>query len=87
MSFQRTVLITGANGYIASVTVGAFLEAGWIVRGTVRKASSATGLRKVLREFVEKGRLEIIEVPDITVTGAFDEAVKGSFLRISSENY
>jgi nucleoside-diphosphate-sugar epimerase len=36
MSTKGLVLITGANGYIASVTVGAFLEAGWTVRGAVR---------------------------------------------------
>jgi nucleoside-diphosphate-sugar epimerase len=77
MTTKGTVLITGANGYIASVTVGAFLDAGYSVRGTVRSLKSAQGLLKSLQSQVDAERLEIVEVPDITVEGAFDEAVKG----------
>jgi nucleoside-diphosphate-sugar epimerase len=77
MSSKGLVLVTGANGYIAANTVGAFLDAGYSVRGTVRSSSSADGLLKALSEAVSQGRLEIVEVPDITVPGAFDEAVKG----------
>ena len=77
MSTKGLVLITGANGYIASVTVGAFLDAGWTVRGAVRRVSSANGLQEVLKKYVDAGKLEFIEVPDITVPGAYDEAVKG----------
>jgi NAD(P)-dependent dehydrogenase (short-subunit alcohol dehydrogenase family) len=84
MSTKGLVLITGANGYIASVTVGAFLEAGWTVRGAVRRASSAKGLQEVLKKYVDAGKLEVVEVPDITVPGAYDEAVKGEFESICS---
>jgi hypothetical protein len=72
------------NGYIASVTVGASLDAGYSVRGTVRRIDSAKTLER-LQSYVDAGKLEIVEVPDITVEGAFDEAVKGmpedSYLR------
>jgi nucleoside-diphosphate-sugar epimerase len=71
------VLISGANGYIGAVTVGAFLDAGWSVRGTVRRLESAEPLKEVLKKYVDDGKLEIVAVPDITVDGAFDEAVKG----------
>jgi nucleoside-diphosphate-sugar epimerase len=74
---NKIVLISGVNGYIASVTAKAFLEAGYSVRGTSRSKASSDGLLKVLSEYVNAGRLEIVEVKDITIDGAFDEAVKG----------
>jgi nucleoside-diphosphate-sugar epimerase len=74
---KGTVLITGSNGYIASHVVGSFLDAGFSVRGTVRSLNSAKGLQQVLRSYVDSGKLTFVEVPDITVAGAFDEAVKG----------
>lgn len=83
---KGTVLVTGANGYIASVTIRAFLEAGFSIRGTVRSLSSAKGLQEILKSYVDQGKLNFVEVPDITIEGAFDEAVKGkSFLRSSNE--
>jgi nucleoside-diphosphate-sugar epimerase len=75
MSSNGLVLVTGANGYIAARTVEAFLQAGYSVRGSVRSKKSATELVEALSEYAS--RLEIAEVPDITVPGAFDEAVKG----------
>jgi nucleoside-diphosphate-sugar epimerase len=74
---KGTVLITGSNGYIASVTVNAFLEAGYSVCGTVRSLNSAKALLEKLKSYVDAGKLEFVIVPDITVPGAFDEAVKG----------
>src|SRR3569833_2593594 len=75
MASKGTVLISGANGYIAGRTVEAFLQAGYHVRGTVRSLKSAKSLQSVLSRYSE--RLEKVEVPDITATGAFDDAVKG----------
>jgi len=70
------VLITGVNGYIASVTAKFFLDSGhYRVRGTVRSLESAG--QKMLKPYAEKGEFEVVEVPNITVDGAFDEAVKG----------
>lgn len=72
------VLITGINGYIASQTTKAFLDAGFKVRGTARNPQAS---RELLHEpfgkYLDDGSLEIVEVKDITVPGAFDEAVKG----------
>jgi nucleoside-diphosphate-sugar epimerase len=72
---KGTVLITGLNGYIASVAAGSFLEAGYRVRGTVRRLSSAKAIEETFKDYGDK--LEIVAVPDITIDGAFDEAVKG----------
>ncbi|KAF3937826.1 Dihydroflavonol-4-reductase [Dactylella cylindrospora] len=72
------VLITGITGYIAGWVAKYFLDAGYKVRGTSRSKNSAQPLIDTL---VSKGYsasdIEIYEVSDITVPGAFDEAVKG----------
>lgn len=78
MGTKGTVLISGVNGYIASQTAETFLKAGYSVRGTVRSLSSAKGLQDVLKDYVESGKLSVVEVPDIIKSGAFDEAVKGT---------
>jgi nucleoside-diphosphate-sugar epimerase len=74
---NQLVLISGVNGFIAAQTVKSFLNAGYSVRGTVRSKSSAEGLLSTLRHYVKAGRLEIVEVKDITQPGAFDTAVQG----------
>ncbi|KAK0707198.1 hypothetical protein B0T21DRAFT_352992 [Apiosordaria backusii] len=75
------VLITGINGYIAAHTAARFLQAGFNVRGTVRNKTSPN-VESLLRalsspEKTGGGKVEIVEVPDITVDGAFDDAVQG----------
>ncbi|KAK0669258.1 putative oxidoreductase [Cercophora samala] len=75
------VLITGINGYIAAHTAARFLQAGFSVRGTVRNKTSANveSLLRALSTSQQRGggEVEIVEVPDITVEGAFDNAVQG----------
>jgi nucleoside-diphosphate-sugar epimerase len=74
---KGTILITGLNGFIGAVTAGAYLDAGWKVRGSVRKVSSAKAVQEALKSHADAGHLEIVEVPDITAPGAFDKAVQG----------
>ncbi|KAH7085576.1 hypothetical protein BKA63DRAFT_20804 [Paraphoma chrysanthemicola] len=72
------VLITGVNGYIAAIAANHFLNHGYAVRGTVRKQTSAKELIEgPLKQYADAGTFNVVEVPDITVDGAFDEAVKG----------
>ena len=71
------VLVTGANGFIASHVVDQLLQAGFNVRGTVREAAKADWLKEYVVEKYGKGRFEVAVVPDMSVKGAFDEAVKG----------
>ncbi|KAL2759784.1 hypothetical protein ACRALDRAFT_1079233 [Sodiomyces alcalophilus JCM 7366] len=40
----RTVLVTGANGYIGNAVARAFVRAGWITYGLVRSSASAPAL-------------------------------------------
>lgn len=78
------VLITGINGYIAAHTAARFLQAGFSVRGTVRNKTSPN-VESLLRALSAPqkaggGKVEIVEVPDITIKGAFDNAVQGRSL-------
>ena len=78
-SSRDIILVTGVNGFIAAVTVQAFLQAGYNVRGTVRSISSGVAIKEALIEYVNAGRFEVVIVPDITAEGAFDNVVKGEF--------
>jgi nucleoside-diphosphate-sugar epimerase len=66
------VLISGLNGYLASSIALAFLDAGYSVRGTVRRQEQADAWNERY-----PGKVDIAVVPDMTVEGAYDEAVKG----------
>jgi len=72
----KTLLVTGINGYIASSLGELILSKGYTLRGTSRSLDSTEPLTGgAYAPFVS--RVEIIEVPNITVPGAFDKAVKG----------
>ncbi|GAA5896715.1 hypothetical protein JCM6882_005018 [Rhodosporidiobolus microsporus] len=43
---SKTVLVTGANGYIGSAIARAFVRAGWTVYGLVRRESATAALAK-----------------------------------------
>lgn len=68
------ILVTGANGYIASHVVDQLLKLGYRVRGTIR--NEKPWLNKLFSKYGE-GNFETAVVNDITTNGAFDEAVKG----------
>lgn len=71
---KGTILVTGATSFVATPVIKLFLQHGYHVRGQARNESSA---QKVLKVFPEAGSaLTTVIVPDITVPGAFDEAVK-----------
>ena len=73
----KTVLVTGINGYIASVLGLQILSRGYNLRGTSRsKDRAAALLDHAYKNYAS--RVEIFEVQDITEPGAFDEAVKGT---------
>lgn len=75
---KGTVLLTGVNGYIGAVTAKAYLDDGYSVRGTSRsREKTLKGLGEALKTYIDQGKFEVYEVPDIEAPGAFDEAVKG----------
>jgi nucleoside-diphosphate-sugar epimerase len=73
----KVLLVTGINGYIGAVLGSHILAKGYTLRGTARSVSSSK--RLLDGPYAQyRDRVEIVEVPDITAEGAFDEAVKGT---------
>ncbi|KAH8693752.1 hypothetical protein BGW36DRAFT_383640 [Talaromyces proteolyticus] len=68
------ILVTGANGYIASHIIDILLEIGFKVRGTVR--SEKPWLDKLFSERHGKGKYHSVVVPDLSIEGAYDQAIK-----------
>lgn len=63
-----TILVTGANSFIAGWVMKTALEQGFVVRGTVRGESKATTyLRSLFHSYGDK--FEIVIVEDITAVG------------------
>jgi len=60
----RTVLVSGANGYIAIWVVRTLLEHGYRVRGAVRSEEKGAHLKKIFSAYNHK--FELVVVPDIT---------------------
>lgn len=72
------VIVTGANGFIASHVVDQLLQAGYRVRGTVRNIDRSAWLEGYFTGKYGQGKFELVEVPDMANHGAFDQAVKGA---------
>ncbi|KAL7932987.1 hypothetical protein V8C35DRAFT_305969 [Trichoderma chlorosporum] len=71
------VLITGATGMIGFRTLVFLLEAGYKVRAAVRNQAGFDKISQLKPVAPYASQLTSIIVPDITVPGAYDEAVKG----------
>lgn len=72
---QQLILISGGSGYIGSHTIATFLASGYRVRVTARDQRS---IDKILATHnAKQDSFEVIEVPDITKPGAYDDAVEG----------
>ena len=73
------VLITGVTGHLGFRTLILALQAGYQVRAAVRSQSKANTIlsNSVFKVLNRSSQLSFIIVPDLTVAGAYDEAVKG----------
>ncbi|KAK4450269.1 hypothetical protein QBC34DRAFT_461639 [Podospora aff. communis PSN243] len=72
------LLVTGANGFLASHICLQLLEKGFKVRGAVRDAAKSTWLLEGrFKEYADKTAIELVSVPDLGAEGAYDEAAKG----------
>jgi uncharacterized protein YbjT (DUF2867 family) len=69
------VLVTGANGYIASHVINVLLELGYKVRGTVR--TPKPWLNEYFDLEYEEGLFETVLVPDFQQAEALDKAMDG----------
>ncbi len=68
------VFVTGATGFIGAQVTAAALRAQYRVRLSVRRESQIDSLKQVFNEHADK--LDFVVVPDYTVSGAFDAALK-----------
>lgn len=68
------ILVTGANGYIGTHITKVLLQAGYSVKAAVRSMASSEAIIRSHPEYED--RLSFAIVPDITISGAYDEAVK-----------
>jgi nucleoside-diphosphate-sugar epimerase len=75
---SSTVLVTGVNGFIGSHIADQFLKYGYKVRGTSRDPKKHTWLCTLFDKAYGTGRFELVSVPDMEASGAYDDAVKGA---------
>jgi nucleoside-diphosphate-sugar epimerase len=79
-----TILVTGVNSFIASHIADQLLTDGYEVRGTVRSISKGEKLQQHFDATYGKARFELVVVEEITLSGAFNEAVKGMSVKSAS---
>ncbi|KAL2629038.1 hypothetical protein R1flu_013724 [Riccia fluitans] len=72
----KTVVVTGANGFIASWLVKFLLERGYTVRGSVRNPDDTAKVGHLLEFPGAKERLTLHKA-DLLTAGAYDEIVQG----------
>ncbi|PWY89620.1 aldehyde reductase II [Aspergillus sclerotioniger CBS 115572] len=79
------ILVTGANGYIASQVIDAFLTKGYRVRGTVR--SEKPWMDEYFQATYGPGNFETVIVPDLEADGALDGVVQdvGGIVHVASD--
>ena len=77
-SNNRTALVTGISGYQGAWVGMKCLEAGYKIRGVVRRPESiASLLSGPWQAYHDAGRIETVTIPDMIRPGCFDEAVVG----------
>lgn len=77
MTQSKSILVTGAAGYIASWIVAQLLDKGYIVHATVRRIDDRPKTRHLLDLAIRhQGRLVLFEA-DLLVKGSFDKAMVG----------
>ena len=78
-----TVFVTGVNGLVGSHVVDQLLKQEYNVRGVVRDAEKHKYMTEYFNDKYKKARFELVEVPDMTVEGCYDDVVNGRSKRDS----
>lgn len=71
------IIVTGANGFVASHVVDQFLRLGYNVRGTVRDAQKSSWLTGYFSKKYPDIKFELAEVKDLTDVEALKKAAEG----------
>lgn len=84
MAPAHRILLTGANGYIATHILRQLIEspAQHSVRAVVRSQSKVNDVKALFPD-ISNQRLDYAIVPDMTAQGAFDEALKSEPVSLS----
>ncbi|KAJ4414672.1 hypothetical protein N0V82_007786 [Gnomoniopsis sp. IMI 355080] len=77
---EKTILVTGSNGFVAGLIVKLALAKGYKVRGTVRSESSGAKLKATFPEYA--AQLSTTLVPDITVVEDYEQALDVSITEV-----
>ena len=80
------ILVTGANGYIASHVTDQLIQAGYLVRGTSRDTIKTAWMTELFDQKYGPGKFEAVVVKDMAEKDAFDEACKGNAVWALSAN-
>ncbi|KAE9988951.1 hypothetical protein Vi05172_g9503 [Venturia inaequalis] len=72
---EQTVLVTGANGFVAGQIISTLIKAGYNVRGTVRSESSIAGI--IAAHPSHESQLSFAIVPDMTEPSNYKDALSG----------
>ncbi|EUC49301.1 hypothetical protein COCMIDRAFT_1953 [Bipolaris oryzae ATCC 44560] len=72
-----TVFVTGVNGLIGSHITDQLLKRGYNVRGAVRNAEKHQYLVDYFSEKHKGVKLELVNVPDMTIEGCYDDFMQG----------
>ncbi|TID30963.1 hypothetical protein CANINC_000446 [Pichia inconspicua] len=73
---NRTVLVTGATGFIAQHIIDDLLSKGYSVIGTARSQSKYQPILDAFKEKYPDAKLSFEIVPDISLEDAFDDVLK-----------
>jgi NADPH-dependent methylglyoxal reductase len=71
----QTILVTGANGYVAAGIIKAALAKGYNIRGTVRSETAVTTVRETFPEHAS--RISFAIVKDMTKPESYKDAFEG----------
>lgn len=71
------ILVTGANGLVGSHVVDQLIKHEYRVRASVRDAQKSGWLAKYFEEKYGQGKIELVEVKDLTNSAALKQALSG----------
>lgn len=85
--YGSLIVVSGVNGFIGSHVADQTLAAGFRVRGTTRSLRRNEWVLEYFKNKYGSEVFELVEVPDMTVDGAFDSALEGAsgFVHVASD--
>ncbi|KAG6353785.1 hypothetical protein INS49_005265 [Diaporthe citri] len=85
--YGSLIVVSGVNGFIGSHVADQTLAAGFRVRGTTRSLRRNAWVWEYFKNKYGSEVFELLEVPDVTIDGAFDSALKGAsgFVHVASD--